>query len=424
MKKLRYLYVLIMVVLITISTLTLLPVNAASTVLKMAVVDGYRTWAAEVAKMYENENPGTKIEFITASYDQIYEKTVSMLTVDKSALDIVNIDDVWIANWVRAGFVTPLDGLVADAAIKAVVPAQIEQVTYDGQVYAIPQFGAPKMFFYNTTFLKEAGFTSPPATWDELVSMSKVMQSKGIVKHGWLGGWQQAEGVVVDFAMMLGSYGGNFFENGEVAFNKRPGVEALSWMVNSMHKEKITAPASISSSDHTNLNAFLGGEVPFHVNWDYAISMLDNPELSKVVGEWGVAPMPASGKGKPNVSILGIMSFGIAKGSKNKEKAADFLSFYVQKDVQKKVAMDLGFPPSIDAAYEEEVLAKYPAYESLYQTMLSAVGRPNSITWYPEFALVLQEELHAALVQKKAPQKALNDAAKRINSLKKKYKGF
>jgi len=76
--------------------------------------------------------------------------------------------------------------------------------------------------------LQKAGITAPPTTWEELVDQAKTIKQKGISENPIIWSWNQKEGVVCDYAVLLFGNGGSFVDaSGKPAFNNDKGVQAL-----------------------------------------------------------------------------------------------------------------------------------------------------------------------------------------------------
>lgn len=52
--------------------------------------------------------------------------------------------------------------------------------TFGGDVYGLPFSISLPVGYYNEDLMKEAGITSQPKTWDEVVAACKKMHAKGI----------------------------------------------------------------------------------------------------------------------------------------------------------------------------------------------------------------------------------------------------
>ena len=57
--------------------------------------------------------------------------------------------------------------------------ATFPQATYKGGIYGIPDGLNTLAFIYNKKLFAEAGITTPPATWSQLLTDSKKLVSQG-----------------------------------------------------------------------------------------------------------------------------------------------------------------------------------------------------------------------------------------------------
>ncbi len=58
-----------------------------------------------------------------------------------------------------------------------IIPGNLANDTVNGQTYAVPWFGGVRGIWYRKDEFAKAGITSPPATWAELVSDAKKLQT-------------------------------------------------------------------------------------------------------------------------------------------------------------------------------------------------------------------------------------------------------
>ena len=71
-----------------------------------------------------------------------------------------------------------------------------------------PWFNDVLFFYYNTDILKKAGFSKPPASWEEFVTMSQAIQAKKLAPYGSVWGWAQAEGLICYYTAIVHGFGG------------------------------------------------------------------------------------------------------------------------------------------------------------------------------------------------------------------------
>jgi len=119
---------------------------------------------------------------IKVKYDIIpYESTLSKLTLDftggKAAYDGVLADVVWIGNFGASNWMVPLkkfynDKKLADPALnlKGFFPILLDSFgTWNKTVYGLPFDNYAGVMFYNKCMLKDAGFSAPAKTYQEII---------------------------------------------------------------------------------------------------------------------------------------------------------------------------------------------------------------------------------------------------------------
>lgn len=170
----------------------------------------------------------------------------------------------------------------------------------------------------------------------------------------------------------------------------------------------------MADEDSTRL-LFGEGRALFMRNWPYAWSLLQR-EGSPVRGKVGIAPVPAF-PGVPGFSVLGGWLLAVTKHSPHQKEARDLIEFLSSPDVQRRMAMELGYNPTRIALYAEQTLldAK-PIFKDLFPIFLSA--RPRPIT--PHYLLLsqaAQPELSALVVGMKEPRDVLQTVRRQGNRL-------
>jgi len=380
--------------------------------------DDFATFRREAIEEFEKLYPDIKVELLSVGYNQLYQKIVTTLAVDPGAFDVIDVDCIWTPEFATIGLLEPVDDRITDDMKKNIIPTVMRIMQYNGKTYGLPMFDDVLFFYYNEDLLKKAGILRPPATWDEFVEYSKILQRKGLVKYGSVWGWSQAEGLICYYTLLLGSFGGRYFdEDGEPVFNKGGGLEALEWMVDAIYEHKVVDPASINSDDRAMLHALANGDVAFGFNWSFAWTIFNDPEQSTQVGKIKVALAPT---GRPDIvsnTCSGSMGLGITRGSKHKDAAWKFITFLASRKQQKKQSIKYGAMPIWEGLYhDEDVLKFHPEFEPMLKQLYYVTDRP-SLVRYTEFSRILQIYIQKALTRQMTPKEALDAAAKEIKEL-------
>lgn len=367
---------------------------------------------------FNKANPDIMVEIEYVAYDALHDKITTAMASNPPAYDVFLADDIWYAEFSKAGYVMDATDRITQDMRDKVFAAAWDITTVDGKVYGMPWLLDEKYFFYNEKLLNEAGFTAPPTTWEELVEQSKVIKEKGIVEYPIVWSWGQYETAVCDWVILLYGNGGSLVDaNGAPAFNSEAGVKTLNWMIQSID-DGVANPASISYVEEDVRNVFSQGKAVFAVNWNYMYDLVNfNAEESQVTGQIKMSLMPAfAGSGVESASINGSMGFSVAATSSNQDAAWKYVEFLTSEDVQNRYSAHL--LPIWQSSFEGENLTKLQSYTPASETTVPMFNaqfpyahvRPK-VPYYPEASKALQLALQEALTKQKTPEQALNDAA-------------
>ena len=68
---------------------------------------------AELTKQFEAENPDVRIRFDPMPYDAMRDKILTSFLAPQATYDVIIVDNPWMDEFVRAGFLAALDDYVA-----------------------------------------------------------------------------------------------------------------------------------------------------------------------------------------------------------------------------------------------------------------------------------------------------------------------
>jgi multiple sugar transport system substrate-binding protein len=375
---------------------------------------------------FNKANPEIKVEIEYVAYDALHDKITTAMASNPPAYDVFLVDDIWYAEFAKAGYVMDATDRITKEMKDKVFPAAWDITTVDGKTYGMPWLLDQKYFYYNEDILKQAGFDAPPKTWDEMMEQAKVIKDKGLAEFPVVWSWGQYEAAICDWVTLLYGNGGSLADaNGKAAFNNEIGVKTLDWMVKSID-DGITNPASVSYVEEDVRNVFSQGKAAFATNWLYMYDLVNfNKEQSQVTGKIKMSLMPAfAGSGVDSATINGSMGFSVAATSPNKDAAWKYVEFLTSEDVQNRYSAHL--LPIWQTSYEGESLTKLQGYTPANATTVPMFSeqfpyahvRPK-VAFYPEASKALQLALQEALTKQKTPQQALDDAAAKWNDLAK-----
>jgi multiple sugar transport system substrate-binding protein len=374
----------------------------------------------QIAREFEAKNPDIKVNMEYLGYDFIHDKITTGMAAKPPAYDAVMIDVIWPDEFIKAGYMLDVTNRVTPEMKSGMFEASWNGVTRNGKIYGMPWLMDVKYFMYNKDMLQKAGITDPPKTWEELVDQAKIIKQKGIAEFPIIWSWNQKEGVVCDYAVLLYGNGGAFVDaSGKPAFNNDKGVQALTWMKQTID-DGLSNPSSVSSDENAVRDNFIAGQSAFAVNWLFQYSDSNDASKSKIVGQAAFTPMPVfkagADAGIKGSSVDGSSSFAIMATTPYPDQTWKFLTYLASNEVQIKYSAEM--LPVWKADYEGDALKKLEAATSTNPVTVPAflgqfpfANERPTVPYYNEASAALQLAIQEALTGVKSPQQALDDAA-------------
>lgn len=343
--------------------------------------------------------------------DQRRQGLVLSLRSGNNAPDLFLMDVGWISQFAHSNWLEPLDDQPAQKTFSVAenfFPNIVHSVDlYRNRLIALPVYVDGGILYYRKDLLAKYGAKVPPETWDELVSLSK--RAKNDQKRGFYGFvWQgaQYEGLICNFIEFAGSAGGGVgIKDGHFYANTPQNLKALKFM-HSLIKSEVSPPNTFTEMREEEVrNLFQRGNVLFERNWPYAWA-LHNDSASPVHGKVAIAPLPHFTGGR-SVATLGGWHVAMAATSKRKAEALKFMEYILSYEVQKSLALRLGWNPGrMDVYGDPEIRAKLPHFAKLRDLFENAIARPN-LPYYTLISEVMQRHISAALSGQEKPELAL-----------------
>lgn len=362
---------------------------------------------------YQQLHPNVTIDYQTVPFDQLLTKIISGRTAGITP-DVYHFYNLWLPEFVIGGMLAePPDEILAD--IRANYSSgTIDAVSAGGKIWGYPTEINTYQLIYNKRALAEAGFDSPPATWDELKEMAAALTQRdanGQVIQGGFGvitGWDS--GVVHPFLSLLWSNGGQYIdvENARSRFNDEKGLETLQLYMDMIESGAIDLGINA-------LSDFPSGKVAMTImaNWWRATlrqSFVDGYE------NVGVAPIPHT-PGNDSTTLQYNWLFGVDSNSRQQEEAWRFVRWMNTPSAAGELTPigdflfnALGAIPSRTS--DQEVLAEELDHflKPFVESTASAIPEPV-VAGGQEVKTKLQTEIEAAWFGQKTPQEALDAAA-------------
>ncbi len=304
---------------------------------------------------------------------------------------------------------TDMMGQFAATGALETVPANFDPATFfesawntnivDGAVDGVPWYVETRLLYYRTDIAEAAGITAPPATWDELTAMAKVMQSKGDAKWGISLGtknWQE-------YLPFLWSNGGVVMDDqGKFQLNSTQAVEALTYYA-SFFKDKLSPTSVPEGFDITP--AFVAGTHPMFFSGPWHLGLIKEAGGPGFETKWAIAPMP---KQVSSTSFLGGSNLVVFKDSPNKDLAWAFVQYLSDPKTQVAWYEDVTDLPAVQAAWTDPSLAADPNVAMFGEQLKSTMAQPAIATW-SELGNALNSTLEKLTTGTMTPQAAADE---------------
>lgn len=373
---------------------------------------GYADALAMAVESFQQAHPEVEVERLELPYGGLYEKATIAMREQSGAYDVVMLDDTWAVEFMSNGWLSDLQELGGGLDEDFVAPAQAvsRYPVSEGTPYAAPFVGNVELFAYNSALLNKHGFDRPE-NWTEVVKIAKTVDENedgvsGVVFRG-----RKGNPIVTGFLPVLWAHGAKVVEDGQGALDSDAALEALNLYLSLTPY----APEGVATYNSSEVrDALMTGRTAMSIElWPSWAPDLDNPEKSQVVGD--IELMAAPGQVAGPSPMLGSWLVAVPQDSERKELARAFIDHLTSAEVQKRLALEVGTPPTRASVYEDaEVVEKYRWYPAQLEALQNAQPRPR-ITQWSRVETILGDYLQLALIGEMDAQEALAEANAKID---------
>ena len=378
----------------------------------------------ELVAGFEAENPDIKVNAIYAgNYNDARIKALAALKSGKPAqLSVMFSIDIY--ELIEQGAIIAFDDIAETADDKAWLkkfyPALMENGITQGKTWGIPFQRSTIVMYYNKDAFREAGLNpdNPPATWDELVSVSKNLTKSDGSQWGMM---IPSTGYPYWMFGALTKQNGQTLMNGagnETYFDAPATIEALQFWKDLGSKHAVMPSGTIEWG--TLRQNFLDQKT--------AIMWHSTGNLTKVKNsasfDFGVAMLPAmKSRGTPT----GGGNFYIFKDTTAEERSASLklIQYMTSPERTAEWSIKTGYIGTRPDAYETDALQKYvvtfpPA--AVARDQLEFATAELSTYQTGRIRKLLDDAIQAALTGSSSPAEALGAAQKQSDRLLKNYR--
>jgi multiple sugar transport system substrate-binding protein len=357
---------------------------------------------------FEKANPGITINYVDLPYDSLLQKLTTSAAGGELP-DLVRSDIGWVPKFAALKVFAQLDGTLANFSTLSAdnYPGSLATNKYNGHYYGLPLDTNTRVLISNPVTLKDAGISSPPATFADLKTDAGKLAAKkiSVFADSGLQGWNvypwiwSAGGEVTNPDLTKAS--GYLDSAASVA-----GVQMLV----DLYKQGAIPNLIIGNKGATQTSDGLP-------KGNYA-NILDGPWMQAIwQGQYPkFAPtysqVPAGPGG--SISVVGGEDIVMTTTSTHQAAAEKFIAFTQTAAYQ--LAMAQTGQMSVVKSLDSQESAAVPAFAPYIKQLQTARPRP-SVPEAPAIDTALQNELTNAFKGSETVQQALTNAAKQIDPL-------
>ena len=358
----------------------------------------------------QNKDISAKWRVMPSDTGQYFDQLRTQFQAQDGSLTLIGGDVIWPAQFAANSYIVDLSDRFTESMRSKFLQGPVESNTYQGKVYGVPWFTDAGLLYYRKDLLEKAGFSGPPATWDELKEQAdKIKQDQG-TKIGFVFQGAEYEGGTVNGLEFINSHGGQVLDPNDaskVVIDSPESVAGLEAEY-SMVADGVSPQAVSTYAEPETEAPFLGGDAVFARNWPYMYSLAGTENFIET-DLIDMVPLPA-GEGGESVSVPGGWNFFInAFAEQEAQDAAwEFVQYMTAPEQQKAYALGGSYLPTLTALYDDpEIKETLPVVGVAGEALKNAVPRPVSPV-YSDMSLKMAEEFNSSLGGDTEPQQAIS----------------
>ena len=131
---------------------------------------------------FQQENPNIEIVVRRVPFGELYRQTIISVASDDPP-DVIYVDGPMVASLAYNKILLPLDDYFTEEEMQDFLPASVEEGSYEGKFYAVPERQSAIVLFYNKDYTDAAGIYPPQTleeawTWPEFLEVLKKVTKR------------------------------------------------------------------------------------------------------------------------------------------------------------------------------------------------------------------------------------------------------
>lgn len=309
---------------------------------------------AEVIDRFNKDYEGVyHVTPITTNLEEYYPKLNALVAANETPDVFIVSPGPNLTDYVDPGVAAPLDSYLADGWKDTFTSdAVFSQMTYDGQIYAVPLNTAAACAFYNTEMFEAAG-AKVPTNWDEMLDACEKLQAAGYTPITISAGTAWCLSMVAGYLCEMEGVDLAALADGSASWEDGK-LEAAATKLVELSKY-FQSTAAGDTNDVATAN-FYNGEAAILIQGSWAIGQIngENPDFESKCGVFQF----------PGVERVIAKSDSLAMSSSTKcpEACIALMKYFTDDTAQKYTAEIGGKIPVTKVEYDASVAPQQLAY--------------------------------------------------------------
>lgn len=215
--------------------------------------------------------------------------------------------------------------------------AMIEQLSVDGEVYALPFDATPAVVFYNKKLFRQAGVPEPALNWttDEFLEAAEATTGDGV--HGFAIG----QGITPMVTLMTANGESYVDDSREANFDDPALAERFQFLVDLAREHEVAQPLEASGGSFPDMDLFNTGQAAMSMNGLWALQTHREALGAENVG---IATVPVDSG--VSHGYIGGTGLAMTKTCSDKDAAFDAITAMTSAEAQASIARSRNGVPS------------------------------------------------------------------------------
>ena len=360
--------------------------------------------------------------------DEAYKSQLALDLRSGGGDDVINIDGIWLGEFVQAGYLSPLTEVVGEQTEDwegwEQIPDAVQQnMTFEDARYGVPTGTDGRVIYFNKDLFAQAGLPEDwqPASWDEILEAARTIKDQvpDAIPLQLNAGTAMGEATTMQGLLpMLAGAGQLVYDEDAQQWNgATPELQDVLELYSTVYGEEQLGDPDLQvrqDGRDRSFQEFAAGRIGMLIESDYLWRSVINPDggiapmeaRDEVVG-WAAIPAQTPGagiEGRDIVSMSGGAGRVLNPNTEHPEEAWALLAFMSSNEATMELVAD---NPRITQREDvnSEVLTGDPLLQFIADEVLPVTAYRPPLAEYPQVSVALQEATEQ-VVNGTAPQEA------------------